>query len=142
MAEWLPNIATVISALLASGAIFAVLDRRRTARDAVQATQRRADGQPSVDMQAITGAAATLVQELQEELTQARQAATEMSRAEREALRRVAALEASMVSLNASVGALETRVATLLGWIHEPGMTVDLLKRLAPLPPAVNGRTT
>ncbi len=127
MHDLLPNVITLLAALIGSGTILAIRDRRRAARE--QAEARRV-GQPAIDMTAITGAAATLVQELQEELTHARQAVAAS-----------ATVTARMSGLEASVTALEGRVSTLLGWIHEPAMTLDLLRRLAPLPPGgVNGR--
>lgn len=118
---WLPNLVTLIAAVLASGSLLALTERRRASRE-----QHRASvaGQPAIDMTAITGAAATLVQELQEELTTARQAVVASS-----------AVTSRMAGLEASVTALEGRVTMLLGWIHEPSMTLELLRRLAPLPP-------
>lgn len=79
--------------------------------------------QPAINMQAVSGASLALVNELQEELKTARE------------------ITAKVASLEASVSALEVRVATLLGWIHAPDMDLALLRRLAPIPPTFNGRS-
>jgi hypothetical protein len=76
----------------------------------------------------ITGAAALLVDQLQEEVTAARKDAREAGAEAASALRTVR-------TLGAEVDELTNRLHRLIGWIHDPTMSLDRLRVLVPGPP-------
>lgn len=124
MPDWVTPLVTVLAAALGSGGlIVATLERRAGARER-RSSQRVA--QPAVDFQVVNGASLALVQELQEELSTAR------------------AIAPALARLEGQCAELERRLTTMIGWIHTQDMTIDLLRRMVPLPPGtsmgVNGR--
>ena len=80
----------------------------------------------------ITGAAALLVDQLQEEVTAARKDAREAGQEAAAALRTVR-------TLGAEVDELTNRLHRLIDWIHDPTMNLDRLRILVPGPPSSNG---
>lgn len=90
----------------------------------------------------LTDAATGLVNELQEEVGRARAEATSArteaqgARAEaREAGQEAAAARQTVRAMSSEMDELTYRLRQLIGWIHEPDMTLDQLRRLVPRPP-------
>jgi hypothetical protein len=86
----------------------------------------------------ITGAAALLIDQLQEEVTAARKDAREAGQEASAALRTVR-------TLGVEVDELTNKLHRLIGWIHDPTMSLDRLRVLVPGPPPSgqsNGRST
>lgn len=121
---WLASIAA--SALAGGGfvAIVNALARRRAVRADV--TEK------------LTGAALKMLQAAQ---TDANEAYREASEARREAAEARRETRQKLDQLSAELDAFAGRVRRLLGWIHDPYMTIDRLRVLAPMPPEqqVNG---
>jgi hypothetical protein len=116
--EWVVPVGLIIgggglSGLI--GSLLAPLIRRPVVR--AEATAR------------ITGAAAVLVDQLQEEVAAARKEAREMGQEAQATLRTVRTLSSEMDELT-------SRMHRLIDWIHDPTMTLDRLRVLVPGPPA------
>jgi hypothetical protein len=127
---------TFLAALLSSAGLFELFDRRRLKRETARIEQAK---QAGVDMQAITGSATILVQELQEELRDHRAKAEKLHD-------RLVEWERRTVRLTSEVDMLSHRIRVLIGWIHDPSMSMAMLRGLvpqssAPPPSASNGHT-
>lgn len=123
---WLASIAA--SALAGGGfvAIVNALARRRAVKADV--TEK------------LTGAALKMLQAAQAD---ANEAYKEASEARKEAMAARRETRRELDQLSAELDAFAGRVRRLLGWIHDPYMTLERLRMLAPMPPEqVNGAST
>lgn len=128
--EWVPLLAAVIGGGGASGVVASLLlplFRRPVVR--AEATGL------------LTDAATGLVNELQEEVARAR-AEAQSARAEaREAGQEAAAARRTVRELSSEMDELTDKLRRLIGWIHDPYMTLDRLRLMAPMPPGTTNGT-
>ena len=120
---WLASIAA--SALVGGGfvAIINAVARRRAVKADV--TEK------------LTGAALKMLQAAQAD---ANEAYKEASEARREAMEARRETRRELDQLSVELDAFGRRVRRLLGWIHDPSMSIERLRVLAPMPPEqVNG---
>lgn len=118
------SVASLVASALAGGGFVAIVNavaRRRTVK--ADATEKLTDS--ALKMLQVAGADAN---EAYKEASEARQEAAEARRETGHARREVA-------QLSAEVDALAAKMHRLLGWIHDPYMSIDRLRVLAPMPP-------
>ena len=106
------------------GSLVAPLVRRPVVR--AEATER------------LTAASVSLVEQLQEEVKAARTEAHTARMEAREAGQEASAARRTVRAMSGEMDELTSRLHRLIGWIHEPTMSLERLRVLVPGPPSAN----
>lgn len=84
-------------------------------------------------------AAMDMVDQLQEEVKNAREATREMTADARAGQLTIQNLGTEVIALRGQVSAVKGQIETFIGWVHEVDMTIERLRFRLPMPVGVNG---